>query len=140
MVGKGFKAAGHTKWYRVKSFSTTEAIVIENDSDDTTSAYDGGAISGGAAFEVEAVTPVQVTKSTIYAQLTTLAAKLDNAEIPGSDRWFVVSPEVEALIRQAPEFIPAISEAYNEVVKRGYVGMIAGFDVYKASDGRIGGN
>lgn len=34
MVGKPFKALGHTKWYRVKTYSSGTSIVIENDSDD----------------------------------------------------------------------------------------------------------
>lgn len=140
MVGRGFKADGHTKWYRVKTFTDTTHIVIENDSDDNTSEYDGGAIAGGSSYVIEAATAVQVTKDNIYAKLTTLRAKLDNAEIPGDNRWLVVSPEVEALIIQAPEYTPAVTQAYEEVIKRGYVGMIAGFDVYKASDGRLGGN
>lgn len=45
MVGKGFKASGHTAWYRIKTFTSTTAIVIEDDLDDTTSAYTGGAIA-----------------------------------------------------------------------------------------------
>src|SRR4051794_2790011 len=45
MVGRGFKATGHTKWYRVKSYASATSIVIENDSDDETSAYDGGTIA-----------------------------------------------------------------------------------------------
>lgn len=44
MVGKGFKADGHTTWYRVKSFAVATSIVIEDDKDDVTSAYTGGAI------------------------------------------------------------------------------------------------
>src|ERR1019366_1597043 len=47
MVGRGFKAVGHTKWYRVSAFTSTTAITIINDSDDETASYDGGAISGG---------------------------------------------------------------------------------------------
>ncbi len=31
MVGKGFKATGHTVWYRVKTFTSTTSIVIEDD-------------------------------------------------------------------------------------------------------------
>src|ERR1044072_4181434 len=54
MVGKGFKATGHTKWYRVKTYPSATSIVIENDSDDETSSYDGGAISAGATYTIQA--------------------------------------------------------------------------------------
>lgn len=131
MVGKGFKALGHTKWYRVKTYTSTTAIVIEDDKDDVTSAYTGGAITGGATYEVQANTALQTTKSLIYAHINSLATILNEAKIPKSDRWLVVPAGVSGLIRQAPEFIPAVESAYNEVVKRGLIGMVAGFMVYE---------
>jgi hypothetical protein len=54
MVGKPFKALGHSVWYRVKTYTSTTAIVIEDDSDDETSAYTGGAIGAGATYEIQA--------------------------------------------------------------------------------------
>lgn len=131
MVGKGFKAAGHTKWYRVKSYSSATSIVIEDDSDDEASAYTGGAISAGASYVIEAATAVQATKSVIYSQINGLATKLDEREIPSDDRWLVVPPAIGALIKEAPEYIPAVESAYRDVVQRGLVGELAGFRVYK---------
>src|SRR3990167_8423948 len=72
MVGKGFKADGHTTWYRVKTFTNTTSIVIEDDLDDTTTAYTGGAIAGGATFEVEAATKVTVTTANILNKVALL--------------------------------------------------------------------
>ena len=137
MVGRGFKAVGHTKWYRVKTFTDTTHIVIENDSDDLASAYDGGTISG-AAYVIEAVTAVQVTKSTIYQYLVDLKTKLDQNEIPENDRFAVLPAEICNLFLQAPELTPAVPTAYETVIQNGRVGTIAGFTVYSCE--RVTGN
>jgi len=131
MVGKPFKALGHTSWYRVKTYTSATAIVIEDDKDDETSAYTGGTIDAGATYEVQANTAITVTKSTIYAQIVALRTKLNKAKVPRTDRFLVVNSDISALILQAPEFIPAVNSAYDEVVKRGLIGMIAGFTIYE---------
>lgn len=138
MVGRGFKAVGHTKWYRVKSYASSTSIVIENDSDDEASAYDGGAIAGGTAYTIEAATKLQVAKATIYAYILALKAKLDQAEVPKDGRWLVVPSVIGNIIRQAPELIPAVNIAYTEVVQRGILGSIAGFMVYESE--RVAGD
>ena len=144
MVGKGFwaegleDAEGKKVWYRVKSYASATSIVIENDSDDEVSAYTGGAIAGGSAYIVQANTKIQVTKDTIYAKIVALGEKLDEAEIPEDDRWLVVPPKIHTLLVQAGELTPAISEAYQSVVKKGYVGDVAGFMVFKSN--RVAGN
>lgn len=133
MVGKPFKATGHTKWYRVKSYTSATQITIENDADDAPSAYDGGAISG-ASYVIQANTPVAVTKDTIYAKIVNLKKFLDDAKVPAEDRWLVVPSDVEALLLQSPQLIPAVPTAYEEVVKKGLIGTIAGFKVYRSSE------
>lgn len=138
MVGKGFKAVGHTEWYRVKTYSSATAIVIENDSDDETSAYDGGAIAGGTAYEIEAATKVQVAANTIYSKIADLATKLDDAQVPAEDRYLIVPPKIYNLLVQADELTPAVSEAYQKVVLKGYVGDCAGFMVLKST--QVAGN
>ncbi|MFO1065293.1 MAG: hypothetical protein U0892_15615, partial [Pirellulales bacterium] len=56
MVGKPFKALGHTQWYRVKTYSSATSIVIEDDLDDETSVYSGGAFGAGATYTIQANT------------------------------------------------------------------------------------
>jgi len=131
MVGKPFKASGHTTWYRVKTFTSTVQITIEDDKDDETSAYTGGAITAGATYEIQANTALQTTKALINAHVNTLAQYLNEAKVPKSNRWLVVPAGVGSLIRQAPEYIPAVETAYNEVVRRGLIGMLAGFEVFE---------
>lgn len=127
MVGAPFKAAGHTKYYRVKTYTSATAIVIE---DMDGSGYTGGAIGAGATYVINAASGLSVTKSTVYGYLVDLKTKLSKKLTPRKGRWLVVNAEVEGLILKAPEFIPAVGDAYNDAVKGGLLGRIAGFDVY----------
>lgn len=127
MVGAPFKAVGHTKYYRVKTFTSATAIVIE---DMDGSGYTGGAIGGGTAYEIKAASGLSVTKSTVYGYLVDLKTKLSKKLTPRKGRWIVVNAETEGLILKAPEFIPAVGDAYTDAVKGGLLGRIAGFDVY----------
>jgi hypothetical protein len=141
MVGKGFKATGQSVWYRVKTYTSATAIVIENDSDDETSAYSGGAISAGASYIVQANTALTVTKDTIFQYMTQAAAILTNSEIPYDNRFMVVPADIASLIRQAPQFISQGTESGRTAVLNGMLsGQFAGFNVYEVSDDRISGN
>lgn len=131
MVGRGFKAVGHSVWYRVKTYSSATAIVIEDDSDDLTSAYTGGTINAGAAYVIEANTAVQVTKSNIYARILALGTKLNGRKIPKSNRWIVLPSPIADLVRQAPEYIPAVAQAYEDTVKGGVVTKLGGFMIFE---------
>lgn len=140
MVGKPFKADGHTVWYRVKTYNSSTEIVIEDDKDDETSAYTGGAISGGSTYTIQAATAIQVTKDNIYAKIVSMRSLLTNSEIPEEDRWLVVPTDVAALIRQSPEYVAIGSESGRNGVMNGYVTKMAGFEIFEVSDTRIGGN
>jgi len=139
MVGKGFKAAGHTKWYRVKSVTDSDTLVIEDDYDDTTSAYTGGAIGGGASYIIEAATPVAVTTTNFLAQLGQLKIKLDTAErngfsaVPDSGRFLIVPAEFEDIASRATGVLLHIPEAYNELVKKGLVTYLKGFQIFMSN-------
>ena len=140
MVGKPFKAAGHSAWYRVKQVDSTTQLVIEDDLDDVATAYTGGTINAGATFTIQAFTAVQMTKSTIYDQLVSLGVLLDDQEVPEDDRWVVLPPAAVKLVREAPEFIPSgVSSSYDKLVLNGRVGgSMAGFEVHKSA--RVSGN
>lgn len=140
MVGKGFKATGHTTWYRVKSYSGATAIVIEDDKDDVDSAYTGGAIAGGTSYEIEAATVLAITSSTILAQIGQLKLKLDlaeangNSSVPESDRFLVLPPEaIDLLTNGATGITLHVPEVYTELVKKGLVTMLKGFKVFMSN-------
>lgn len=130
MVGKGFKALGHTAWYKVKSYASTTSIVIEDDSDDLASAYTGGAIGGGATYEVQSNTCVTVAAGTIYSYIVSLKTFLNKAKVPKQNRWLVINAEMAGMVDKCTELIHATAPG-DEVIKNGFMGRIAGFDVYE---------
>jgi len=130
MEGLGLKGVGHTKWYRLHTYASATSIYVENDSDDDTQSYDGGALAG-VAFVVEAAGVRTVTISNILDYVDQLAEKLDANEIPKEDRWIVVNAKIAHLVRRSEGYTPAVESAYKEVVQKGLIGMVAGFDVYQ---------
>lgn len=144
MVGRGFKAQGHTKWYRVKTYSSGTAIVIEDDKDDVASAYTGGVIGAGATYTVEAATAVAVTTSNILQMVSKLKLKLDQAEangksaVPDTDRWLIVPPEFEYVLTRGSGIALHVPEVYQELVKKGMITELQGFKVFKSN--RLTGN
>lgn len=144
MVGKGFKADGHTKWYRVKTYTSTTEIVIEDDLDDTTSAYTGGAIAALSTYEIEAATTLSITTSNLLQYVSKLKEKLDIAErysfsaVPDSDRFLLVPPEFETVLQRASGVALHVPDVYTELVKKGFITMLSGFKVFKTN--RLTGN
>lgn len=133
MVGKAFKADGHDEWYRIASQSSGTEITLERDLDDNTNTYDGGAISAGASYTIQANTPVTVDKDNIYAKIIELGEKLDEREIPDEDRWLALPPQIYSLLLQSPSVTMEVPTAYEDSVKRGLVTMVDNFKVYKST-------
>lgn len=139
MVGKGFKANGHTTWYRVKTYSSSTSIVIEDDLDDVASAYTGGAINAGATYTVEAATKVTVTAANILNKVALLKQKLDLAEKNGytavddSNRFLIAPPEFYTVLVQGTGVVLHVDEAYQDLVKRGFMGMLQGFKLFMSN-------
>jgi len=144
MVGKGFKATGHTTWYRVKSYSSATSIVIEDDLDDIDSAYTGGAISAGATYTIEAATPLTVTAGNILNTVATARETLNLAEargytaVPDMDRFLIAPPEFFTILSQGTGVVLHVDEAYQDLVKKGYMGMLQGFKLFMSN--RLSGN
>jgi hypothetical protein len=129
MVGGYFKAVGHTKWYIVTAYTSGTSITIADVGNETV--YTGGAIAGGTAYVINAATAVGLTPATVYSYLVQLNTRLNKSLAPRKARRFlVVNGDMETIIRISPQFIPAVDVAYEEVVKEGFVGRLAGFDVY----------
>ncbi|NCN25933.1 hypothetical protein GW935_04800, partial [Candidatus Falkowbacteria bacterium] len=131
MVGLGFKADGHSVWYRIKTYTSTTAIVIEDDKDDVTSAYTGGAISGGSTYEIEANTPVDIDSAgEAYAAILALKQKLDAAKTPKKGRWLVVNSYfMQKLL--AESVVVRDTEQGEARTSNGFVTRMAGFDIYE---------
>lgn len=127
MVGGYFKATGHTKQYIVSAFTSGTSITIV---DQGSTSYTGGAIIAGAAYVIAAATAVALTKSNVYQYIVALRTALGKSLSPKNDRFMVVNAQFEGLLLQAPEFIPAVNKAYENVIEKGLIGTIAGFRVY----------
>lgn len=130
MVGKGFKAAGHTVWYRIKTFTSTTAIVIEDDYDDVASAYTGGAIAGGASYVIEANAAVTLDASNVYSYFLKLKQRLDEDKTPRAGRWVVVNSYIMEILSQAAVVTRDV-ESDTATIENGFEGRIAGFMVYQ---------
>lgn len=138
MVGLGFKATGHSTWYRIKTYSSSTAIVIEDDKDDVASAYTGGAIGAGATYTIEANTVITVSKTTIFDYIVDLKTKLDTSSIPADQRWLALPAVIANLLLKSAQLQTAVSTAYEDVIKKGIIGYVAGFKVY--SNEQVAGN
>ena len=132
MVGKPFRAAGHTKWFRVKTYTSATAIVIEDDSDDETSVYTGGAISAGAAYEIQANTALAVTGSNILDTLQDLGVLLDEANAPIEGRYIILPFKAKKSIVSSTRLNPVLVPAYDKNIVNGlgYKDTLNGFDIY----------
>jgi hypothetical protein len=125
MVGGYLKATGHTVSYLVTAFASATSITV---TDLSGSGYTGGVISG-AAYTIAGATAVAINKSNIYSQIVALRTALGKALAPKEGRFLVVNSLTEGVLLQAPEFIPAVDNAYNNVVTKGLIGSIAGFKI-----------
>jgi|SRR3990172_5568679 len=139
MEGLGFKADGHDTWYRIKTYTSATSITIEDDKDDIDSAYTGGAISGSSTYTIGASTAIEITTSNLLNKVALLKQKLDLAEsyglsaVPDSDRWLIVPPEFETTLVQSSGVALHVPEAYQELVKKGFITMLQGFKVFKSN-------
>lgn len=129
MVGGYFKATGHTDAYIVATRTSNTAITLVKQDG---SAYDGGVIAGGTAYEIKAATAVAVTQTNIYSKIVELKTALGKKLTPREGRFLVVNSEFEGVLLQSPQFIPAVTPAYEDAVKGAKIGKIGGFDVYSS--------
>lgn len=133
-----FKAVGHSKWYRVKTFTNATSIVIENDEDDVASHYDGGVLTAGKAFEIEGYAKKQITKDTIDGFVLEAKEQLDASFVPATERFLVVPSKIHSILLQSGQLTPYTPSAFEDVVKLGIVGMYRGFKVI--SNEQVSGN
>lgn len=139
MVGKGFKAVGHTKWYRVATYTNATTITIEDDLDDVATQYTGGAISGGSGYTIEQATAIAITTTNLVEQVANIRQRLDQSELyglnvaPDTDRWIIVPPEFENVVVRASGVVLHVPEVYTDLVQRGFIGSLLGMKIYKST-------
>ena len=145
MVGGYFRASTHptAKYYLVTSYTSATSITIADLGTVTAStgtygtnlaltggSYTGGAVTAGDTYTINAATALSVSSTTIYDKLVDLGVALDESLTPQEGRFIIVNGKFKGALRKAPEFIPAVNTAYNDVVLGARIGEIAGFQVY----------
>lgn len=125
-IGGIFTVTGATGSFLVTARASNTEITVTNLDGST---YSGGAVSAGATFSIAGAVALSTAKETAYQRLVDLSTTLNKSLAPRNDRFVVVNAAFEGVLRQAPEFIPAVESAYKGVVEKGLIGMIAGFKV-----------
>lgn len=139
MVGRGLKATGHTKSYRVKTFTSATQLVVEDDLDDVASQYTGGVINAGATYVIEAATPAAITTTNLLQQIALLKLRLDQAEkngyhaVPDENRFLIVPPEFEDLVVRSSGIVLHVPEVYDNLIQKGMIGMLLGFKLFRSN-------
>lgn len=126
MVGGYFTPDAGVTYYLVTTFTSTTSITV-TDLDGV--GYSGGTISTGTSYEIKAATAIALTKSNVYQYLVQLSTVMSQQLTPREGRFIVVNALFEGIVRQAPEFIPAVESAYADVIRKGMIGRIANFQV-----------
>jgi len=132
MVGKGFKATGNSKWYRVASYASATSIVVQLDVyDDPTTTYDGGVITG-ATYTLQANTAIAITKNNIMQEIIALGVILDNQEVPETDRFLILHPTIAQYIPQGTGIALNVPAAYQDLIVKGFMTELLGFMIIKS--------
>lgn len=87
----------------------------------------GNAIGSDAA-------PVVITKDNAYPNLIALKTILDKNNVPKLGRWVVLPSEYEGFLLQDDRFVKAGVEANLDMLRNGYIGKAAGFDIYTSNN------
>jgi hypothetical protein len=136
MVGRGFKAAGHSVWYTVSAYTSATSITIVNDTQDDVASgtYTGGTIGGGATYVLEAATPVALSASNVDSYVIKMRSALKKAKVwDHGTPWLVVSTDVYSMMLQSTiAFTPYTPSSFENVIQKAIVGMYRGFKVYES--------
>lgn len=140
MVGKPFKATGHTQWYRVATFTDATHITIQDDVDDVASQYTGGTIGAGATYTIQANTPKTIDNSSVKFLDMALELKryLDEAEVPADNRWMVVPPRGEQSMLKDSSIKISVPAAFESMIQKGYLTQLLDMSVFRSN--RVAGD
>jgi hypothetical protein len=90
---------------------------------------DAGKISGSFDLGTDD-TPVALTASNILQSITALSSVLDEANVPETDRWLVISPTERQVLMQSNLAQAQFMGDPSSVLRNGKIGMIDRFTVY----------
>lgn len=88
-----------------------------------------GAISGAYNLGTDS-TPVNLTASNILQSITALSSVLDEANVPETDRWLVITPTDRQILMQSNLAQAQFMGDANSTLRNGKIGSIDRFTVY----------
>jgi hypothetical protein len=88
-----------------------------------------GAISGGYNLGTDTA-PVALTASNILQSITALSSVLDEANVPETDRWLILTPTERQILMQSNLAQAQFMGDASSVLRNGKIGMIDRFTVY----------
>lgn len=105
--------------------------------------FEAGVLKIGEQIDTDALTALEAggtefvaaggakpTSATIYSDILNLKKELDDAKAPRTNRSLIVTPEMEALLLNTDSKVYLNTERGLGIMQEGFVGRIAGFDVY----------
>ena len=92
----------------------------------------------GLGWEIQAARATGIAATTIYDQITLLAEKLNDNEIPEDDRHLTIPAQIKTMLVQSAESQPTgIAEMYNGTVINGKFMRMGGFDIHTTTNARL---
>jgi len=88
-----------------------------------------GQISSGYSLGTDAV-PIALNKDTIVGLITSMAAALDEQNVPETDRWLLVSPRVRNTLVNSELKQAYLTGDAQSTIRNGKIGMIDRFTIY----------
>ena len=82
------------------------------------------------AYDIGAVT-ADISDNTAYANVfVALWTSMTEGDVPVDGRWVIVDPDLYAALLTDARFIDASASGSTDALRNGFVGRIAGFDIY----------
>ncbi len=78
--------------------------------------------------------PITLSSGDLYASLVLAGRRLDEANVPRTGRWVVVSPAGYAALLTNDKFVVQATATGDQIVRTGLVGQVAGFTVYTSNN------
>jgi hypothetical protein len=88
-----------------------------------------GAISGGYNLGTDAA-PITLTAQNILQSITALSSVLDEANVPETDRWLVITPTERQILMQSNLAQAQFMGDSSSILRNGKIGQIDRFTVY----------
>ena len=79
---------------------------------------------------VSTSSPVKLTAANIYEEIVKVGVALDKKDVPSEGRWIVLPPEAKGLLLLEDRFVSTGGVKAEEVIRKGYIGEVAGFEVF----------